>query len=133
MTFICPKCDREIKHEKQWHYCKKISIDNLFAGKNHHLLLTFDQVLSVVTEWENVIVSVTKNCVVFVHRQTFLVIRPMQKQLDIKCYSTEAMHEFPIIKSVFYSGRYENHIRVTHVDDLDKMVYFCIRNSYNLL
>lgn len=82
--WICPKCERELKKENQWHNCVKVSIDSLFEGKPMELIVLFDKILAEVADWENVLVSTTQNCIVFVHRQTFLIIKPMKKELDFK-------------------------------------------------
>jgi Domain of unknown function (DUF5655) len=131
--WTCPKCERDLKNPNQWHNCVKVSIDSLFEGKSEELVLVFDKLLSDIIDWENVVVSATQNCIVFVHNQTFLVIRPMKKQLDLKFYSQTEQDEFPIIKSIFYSGKYENHIRVSTLEELNRAVYNHIMQSYNLL
>ena len=131
--WTCPKCERDLKNPKQWHNCVKVSIDSLFEGKSEELVLIFDQLLSEIIDWENVAVSATKNCIVFVHNQTFLIVRPMKKQLDLKFYSQTEQVDFPIIKSVFYSGKYENHIRVSQLNELDQVVFNHLKESYKLL
>lgn len=131
--WTCPKCERDLKNPNQWHNCVKVSIDSLFEGKAEELVLVFDKLLSEIIDWENVAVSATKNCIVFVHNQTFLIIRPMKKQLDLKFYSEKEQEEFPIIKSIFYSGKYENHIRISSLLDLTTIVYSHIKQSYKLL
>lgn len=131
--YTCPKCERELKNPNQWHNCVKVSIDSLFEGKAEELVLVFDKLLSEIIDWENVAVSATQNCIVFVHHQTFLIIRPMKKQLDLKFYSEIVQEEFPIIKSIFYSGKYENHIRVSNVEELTPTIYGYIKQSYTLL
>lgn len=131
--YTCPKCERELKNPNQWHNCVKVSIDSLFEGKAEELVLVFDKLLSEIIDWENVAVSTTQNCIVFVHHQTFLIIRPMKKQLDLKFYSEIVQEEFPIIKSIFYSGKYENHIRVSNMEELTPTIYGYIKQSYTLL
>ena len=131
--WTCPKCERELRNPNQWHNCVKVSIDSLFEGKGEELVLVFDKLLSLIIDWENVAVSATQNCIVFVHRQTFLIIKPMKKQLDLKFYSELELDEFPIIKSVYYSGRFENHIRVSQLDELTPSVLKFIKQSYQLL
>jgi hypothetical protein len=131
--YTCPKCERELKNPNQWHNCVKVSIDSLFEGKSEELILVFDKLLSEIVDWDNVVVSATKNCIVFVHNQTFLVIRPMKTQLDLKFYTEKEQEESPIIKSIFYSGKYENHIRVSSLDQLTTIVYQYIKQSYKLL
>ena len=131
--WTCPKCERELRNSNQWHNCVKVSIDSLFEGKGEELVLVFDKLLSLIIDWENVAVSATQNCIVFVHRQTFLIIKPMKKQLDLKFYSELELDEFPIIKSGYYSGRFENHIRVSQLDELTPSVLKFIKQSYQLL
>lgn len=131
--WTCPKCERDLKNSNQWHNCVKVSIDSLFEGKSEELIMVFDKLLSEVIDLENVAVSATKNCIVFVHHQTFLVIKPMKKLLDLKFYSEMEHHDYPIIKSVFYSGKYENHIRISSLTELTTVVYNHIKQSYKLL
>jgi hypothetical protein len=110
-----------------------VSIDSLFEGKDDELILIFDKLLSEIVDWENVAVSATQNCIVFVHNQTFLIIRPMKKQLDLKFYSESERDEFPVVKSIFYSSKFENHIRVSKLSELNVTIYNLIRQSYKLL
>jgi hypothetical protein len=133
MTWICPKCERELSGENQMHYCAKVSLDSLFEGKSEELLLAFDKLLSLVAEWDDVAISTTPNCVVFVHRQTFLVVRPMKAVLDVKFYSEAPPTEISLYKSFIYTGRYNNQIRVSKVEELTGVLIGYIRESYKLL
>lgn len=98
------------------------------------MILTFDKLLAEVAEWPDVLVGVTPNCITFVHRQTFFVIRPMQKVLDLKFYSATKIDEPPVIKSTA-SGkkRFENHIRLSTVNDLWPQLFAWIRGSWEIL
>jgi hypothetical protein len=131
--WTCPKCERELKNPNQWHNCVKVSIDSLFEGKTDELVFVFDKLLSEIIDWENVAVSATQNCIVFIHNQTFLIIRPMKKELDLKFYSATRQEEEPILKSIFYSSKFQNHIRVSKLEDLTQNVYSYIKQSYKLL
>jgi hypothetical protein len=133
MSWVCPKCERELLKENQTHYCARVSIDSLFKGKPDELVLVFDKLLAEVANWKDVIVSTTPNCVVFVHRKTFLVIRPMQKVLDVKFYSHTAQTGHPIIDSALYAGKYANNIRIKATDELTQQVFKFIYQSYVLL
>lgn len=131
--WTCPKCEREIVHANKWHYCEKVSLDSLFVGKKDELSLIFDRILSHIITWENVVVSTTKNCIVFVHHQTFLVIKPMKNVLNLKFYSAEENVGFPIFKSTRVSGKFENTIRISESRELSAIMIKHIRNSYELL
>jgi hypothetical protein len=133
MTWICPKCERELKSEKQTHYCAKVNLDSLFEGKSKELVLTFDKLLLLVADWDDVAISTTPNCVVFVHDQTFLVVKPMKATLDVKFYSTSPLTGLVPYKSLIYSGRYANHFRVSKLEDLTPAMFKYIRESYELL
>lgn len=133
MSWICPKCERELKAPNQIHYCAKISIDSLFEGKDLELVLVFDKILAEVAGWDNVLVSTTPHCIVFVHRYTFLVIRPMQKALDVKFYSETMLHGNLIIKSTGNEGKFENHIRVAKLDEVTPKLFGYLNQSWKLL
>ena len=132
MSYICPKCERELVSESQSHYCAKVSLDDLFKGKSDELLLLFDKLLAEVADWPDVLVGTTPNCITFVHRQTFFVIRPMQKRLDLKFYSAKPI-ELPQVKTIAVAGRYQNSIRLGNVNELRPQLFGWIRESYDLL
>ncbi len=131
--YICPKCERELRNPNQWHNCVKMDIGELFKNKAVELEFVFDKLLTEIIEWDNIAVSATQNCIVFVHNQTFFVVRPMKTQLDLKFYSETEQTELPVVKSMAYSGRFENHIRVARLTDLTDEVYNYIKKSYKLL
>ena len=133
MSWVCPKCERELLKEGQTHYCARVSVDSLFEGRPDELVLVFDKILAEVADWPDVLVSTTPNCVVFVHRKTFLVIRPMQKVLDVKFYSETAHSGPPILNSVLYAGKYVSNVRLKSLDELTPRVFNFIRQSYRLL
>jgi hypothetical protein len=134
MPYTCPKCDRELTSESQTHYCARVSLDDLFKGKPDELLLLFDKLLAEIADWPDVLVGTTPNCITFVHRQTFFVIRPMQKMLDLKFYSVKQLSEAPVVKSTGITGKkFENHIRLSHTGELRPQLFSWIRESYEML
>jgi hypothetical protein len=133
MSWICPKCERELKHVNATHYCVKVSLDSLFEGRPAELILVFDKILAEVADWDDVLISTSKNCIVFVHKRTFFVIRPMQKQLDLKFYSAIKPESPIIMKSYFHAGKYENSIRISELTELSIELFRMIKDSYVLL
>jgi hypothetical protein len=115
------------------HYCAKVSLDSLFEGKSNELVLAFDKLLSLVADWDEVAISTTPNCIVFVHRQTFLVIKPMKAALDVKFYSVAPPADLKLHKSFVYAGRYANQVRISKVEDITNPLIKYIRSSYVLL
>ena len=133
MSWICPKCERELPKPEQRHYCARVSLDSLFLGRPPELVLVFDKILAEVADWEDVLVGITPNCIVFTRRLTFLVIRPMKKELDVKFYSKVSHPERPVIKSIASGNKFENHIRIALLDDLRPALFNYLRESYQLL
>lgn len=133
MPFICPKCERELVTESQSHYCARVNLDDLFKGKSAELILLFDKLLAEVAGWPDVLVGVTPNCITFVHRKTFFVIRPMQKQLNLHFYSKEKLEGAPVIKCIDGRGKFEIHIRLSDVSELRPKLFDWIRQSYKML
>jgi hypothetical protein len=133
MSWTCPKCGRELPKPAQRHYCARVSLDSLFAGRPAELVLVFDRILAEVADWEEVLVGTTPNCIVFTRRLTFLVVRPMKKELDLKFYSKVLHPEKPFFKSVALGNKFENHIRIAVLDDLRPALFKYLRESYQLL
>jgi Domain of unknown function (DUF5655) len=132
MSWKCPKCDRTLKNANQWHCCINQDIDNLFIGKPNELMFAFDKILSNVFDFENVEISATKNCVVFFKTQTFLVIKPMKKELNIKFYLAEPQNIFPIFKVALYGKQYEHHIRLSTIEEVNSQLFSFFKQSHSL-
>ena len=115
------------------HYCIKVGVDELLKDQSEELVLAFDKLLAEVSDWDGVTVSCSKNCIVFVHKQTFFVIRPMKKWLDLKFYSEKKPEETFVFKSELYGKRYANNIRLARLDDLKPGVFALVKESWRLL
>lgn len=133
MHFICPKCDRPLTKENSWHYCKKISIDELFKNKPATLVSVFDKLFAEVVSWEGVSASATKNCIVFITTKTFLVVKMMKNELDVKFVLPHESDAFPIYKKQTYGKKTEHYIRLRDEEDLDSDVFRFIKQSYQLV
>lgn len=132
MSWTCPKCDRELPWAEYRHYCARVELDSLFEGRSQEMVLVFDKILAEVAEWPKVLVGVTPNCIVFTRRVGFLIIRPMKKELDLKFYSKVAHPEKPVTKSIPSGKKFENHIRLSALDELKPGIFQYIRESYEL-
>ena len=133
MSWTCPKCERELKKPNQTHWCVKVSVDDLLAGQPADIVLVCEKLLAEIYDWEGVTISCSKNYIVFVHKQTFFLIRPMKNQLVLKFYSEKKIEDTMVSKSTLIARRYENHINITSLDDLTPEVFTLIRASYTLL
>ena len=131
--WVCPTYERTIRSASQWHNCVKIDMDSLFEGKHESVMHLFDKLLLTVTEWEDVSVSATQNCFVFVHRQTFLVVRPLKKHLNLKFYSQHEASGHFVTRSVPYAGKFEHHAVINSPEQLSPELFRSIHESYRLL
>lgn len=133
MHFICPKCSRPLTKENSWHYCRQIPIDSLFTGKPKEVVAVFDKLLAEVSSWEGVSASATKTCVVFIAAKTFLVVKVMKSELDLKFVLPADSDDFPIYKRAAYGKKSEHYIRLRDVDDLDGDVFRLLHQSYQMM
>ena len=129
---ICPKCNRKLRNINAWHYCAKVSIDDLFADKSDEILLVFDEILQRVSTWDNVDVSATKNCVVFVKNKPFLVIKPMTKFIEIKFHALEPIEDEDLHKCIIWNGKYEGIFRLQNTQQLNNKIFNFIKESYQI-
>ena len=131
MHFICPKCERPLTKANSWHYCKKISFEDLLKGKPPELIAVFDKLLAEVTSWTGVSASATKACVVFIAEKTFLVVKVMKRELDLKFVLPEESDDFPIYKKQAYGKKLEHYIRLQDEEDLDGDVFRLLKAAYH--
>ena len=129
---ICPHCERKLHNINAWHYCKKIEIDELFMDKSDEVLLAFDTILQKVASWENVEISATKNCIVFVKNKTFLVLKPMKKCLEAKFYSNNMFDDEALHKCSIWNSKYEGIMRFENERQLSQKFFHYVKNSYQI-
>uniref|UniRef100_UPI00404ACBF3 DUF5655 domain-containing protein n=1 Tax=Flavobacterium sp. TaxID=239 RepID=UPI00404ACBF3 len=113
-----------------YHYCKEVAIDELFLKKSDEVVLVFDRLLEFLSEYENVEISATKNCVVFVRNKTFVVAKPMTKCLEIKFYSNDPIDDEDLYKCHLWSSKYESIIRIENETQLKSKHFKYFKNSY---
>jgi len=130
---ICPKCERPLKSINQWHNCVVMDLDTLFAGKALILQEIFEKVLAEVSTWEGVEISATQNCIVFLRNKTFLIIKPMKSQLNVKFYLTERQEGEPFHSSALWGSKWEHNIRVAKPQQIEGFqVLRWLRQSYEI-
>lgn len=127
---ICPNCKRSIPNLKSYHYCKEVAIDELFLKKSDEVVLVFDRLLEHLSAYENVEISATKNCIVFVRNKTFVVAKPMTKCLEIKFYSNVPINDEELYKCHLWSSKYESIIRIENESQLRPKHFQYFKNSY---
>ena len=129
---VCPHCERKLRNINAWHYCKKIEIDELFIDKSDEIVLAFDTILQQVSSWENVEISATKNCIVFVKNKTFLVLKPTKKHLEAKFYSNTFLDDEALHKCSVWNSKHEGIMRFEHENQLSQNFFEYVKKSYKI-
>lgn len=132
MAWKCPQCERVLKNTNSVHCCVKKDLNDVFHNKAPHLIYVFDKILEAVYDWRDVHISATEKCIMYVSTQTFLVVKPMKTQLNVKFYLSRETHVHPIIKVAKYGKQYEHHIRISDLDEVNDELISYIRQSYNM-
>lgn len=128
--YQCAQCHRPLSRPNASHYCAEVDMDELFEGKSPELVLIFDRLLEQLIQWNGVRVSASRRCIVFLHKRTFLLLRPMKNQLDVRIFLPEHSLDHPILKCREEGKRYNAQIRLKHLDDLTAEVFKLLKRSY---
>jgi len=128
----CSKCNRPLSRANAWHYCQEVDIDSLFLDKPDEVVLCFDTIFRVVSEWEGAAHSATKNCIVFIHNKTFLVIKPMKKWLEVKFMSDTPIDEERLHKQYQRGKRFEGVFRFEFEEQIDSKYFQLFRKSFEI-
>jgi len=129
---LCPKCSRPLRSLKQYHYCEKKDIKDLFEGKAENLYALYQQLEREVKDWPDTVFSASKACIVFAAARSFLVVRVLKNALDLSFMLPETREGFPIYKTSMYGKRHEHYIRIYDEEDLSPDVVALIHLSYEL-
>lgn len=129
---ICPSCKRKLRNINAWHYCKEVAIDDLFLNKSDEIVLAFDAILEKIAQWEQVEISATKNCIVFVRNKTFLVIKPLTKCLEVKFYSQDVIEDDDLYKCELWNSKFACIIRIERESGLQTKFFQYFKNSYQI-
>jgi hypothetical protein len=127
---VCTKCNRVIRAKNSYHYCKEVAIDDLFLNKSDTIVLLFDRILEQLSALEDIDISATKNCIVFVRNKTFVVAKPMTKCLEIKFYAKEPIDDEDLYKCHLWNSKYEGIIRLQDESELKSKYFRYFKNSY---
>jgi len=129
---ICPKCHRPLSRANAWHYCVEVDIDSLFLDKPDSVVLAFDTIFQQVSGWEDSAYSATKNCIVFIHNKTYLVLKPMKKWLEVKFFSDTPIDEERLHKQTHHGKRYIGIFRFEYEEQIDPKYFELFRRSFEI-
>ncbi|MBP2831092.1 hypothetical protein J8281_02730 [Aquimarina sp. U1-2] len=102
----------------------------LFLKKPDDLVLAFDKLLILTSQWEPNEVGVSKHSIVFTSKKAWLIVKPMQRVLDIKFYFDEELTSERIFKRAPWGKKYAHHIRVTTAEEIDDEIVSLLRKGF---
>lgn len=110
-----------------------MAIEDLFQKRPASLKAIFEKLFTQVKSWDGVSASATKNCIVFIAAKTFLVVKVMKAELDLKFTLPEECDDFPVYKRAVYGKKIEHYIRLRDEEDLDGDVFRLLREAYEMM
>jgi len=129
--WICPRCERNFKHNNQSHMCSTKTIDDLFEGKPENLVMAFDQVLVGVIDWQPGSVGASTNTIVFTKEKAWLIVRPMTKQIDLKFYYPTKIDSPLVKKTTHYGNKFAHHVRISYESEVTNDLLDLLRMGYD--
>lgn len=129
--WTCPNCNRRFKNNKQSHMCSTKEIGELFENKPDDLVLAYDQLVQIVSQWEPFSAGAAVHSIVITSNQAWLIVKPMKKMLDIKFYHDSPIESERIKRITNYGKKYAHHIRIQHEDELDEEVFELLRMGFD--
>lgn len=130
--YTCPRCNRVLRKANAWHYCQEVEIDELFIDKTDEIVLAFDAIFQQYIDLEDVDISATKNCVVFLRNKTFLVIKPMKKWLEVKFFSDELIDDDSLHKFGKQGKNYFGILRFESEHEINQRYQEYFEHSYEI-
>ena len=130
--YTCPRCNRVLRKANAVHYCQKVEIDDLFIDKTDEIVLAFDKIYQQYLDREDVDISATKNCVVFLRNKTFLVIKPMKKWLEVKFFSDGVIEDDSLHKSFQHGKNYNCIVRFESEHEINQRYFEYFDASYEI-
>ncbi|MBV6645070.1 MAG: hypothetical protein KI790_06460 [Cyclobacteriaceae bacterium] len=129
--WTCPVCDRKFKNTNQYHICTNKDVGELFMDKSDELVLAFDRIANEVMAWKPNYMGASTNAVVFTNHKAWLIVRPMQKELDVKFYHRDEIDADWIKRRVKYPNKYAYHLRVADECQIDREFMQLLRQGYD--
>ncbi len=106
-------------------------MDRLFENKPDYLVLAFDTLMTEIMSWEPNTVGTSVNTIIFANKRTWLIIRPMTKELDVKFYASESIDNERFKKIQDYNGKFAHHLRVREEEEIDEEFLALLKIGYD--
>jgi hypothetical protein len=80
--WICPKCGRGFANRNQFHFCSDVRLDEHFAGRDPHVIATFDSLVKAAEKSGPVKVLPEKTRIAFQVRMSFAAFTLRRRWID---------------------------------------------------
>ncbi|MEM6800144.1 MAG: DUF5655 domain-containing protein [Bacteroidota bacterium] len=110
--------------------CIQKDVGELFVGKPDELVLAYDDIIQVISQWEPHSLGASINTIVITSQKAWLIIKPMKKELDLKFYHDEALGSKKLKKVQAWGKKFAHHIRIKGPEELDEEVLELLRMGF---
>ena len=80
--WVCPKCGRGFANRNQFHFCSDVRLDEHFAGREKHVIATFDALVKAAEKSGPVKVLPEKTRIAFQVRMSFAAFTLRRRWID---------------------------------------------------
>lgn len=103
----------------------------LFLDRSDELVLAFDAIMTAVMQWQPNEMAAAKHSVVFTNKKAWLIVKPMKKELDVKFYVREMIHDPLVRKTTSYGNKHAHHLRVASENQVTSEVVRLLRLGFD--
>lgn len=129
--WTCQKCNRKFKVNNQSHMCTSTTIDDLFLNKPQEVILAFDDIITIITEWQPNYIGTSTKSIVCTNKKAWLIIKPMSKALDLKFYLDQELNSNVFHKVHFMMNKFAHHIRISSSEEITAEMIDYLKIGYD--
>lgn len=110
--------------------CTNRDIGELFLGKPDELVLAYDEIEQVISQWKPFSAGASVHSIVIASEKAWLIIKPMKAELDVKFYHDTIIDSPALKRVVNYGAKAAHHLRVKSPENLTDEVFRLLRMGF---
>lgn len=131
--WICPKCGHQFVNANQYHSCKRLTLDDTFAGKPGEIRRLFEKYRAMVESLGPVRIVAYRDNVAFMDRVRFTRAMPRTRWLDVAFWLRRRL-DHPRFQRVetLLPNAHVYLVRITTEDQIDGQLKSWISEAYEI-
>lgn len=131
--WTCPNCGRGFANRNQFHFCSDIELDAHFAGREPHVIATFERLLAAAEKCGPVKVLPEKTRIAFQVRMSFAAFTLRRRWVDGHVVLARRLESPRFRRIDFISPRNQVHVfRLSDPSDVDVEVEGWLAEAYSV-